>query len=231
MTKFLKKTNILFERLIMFFLVIIFLISAWCVYDCWYVYEHTSDKNLLRYKPDKTTTAVMGEKVISDDMTAWLTVYDTDIDCPVMQGSDNIKYLNTNPFGEYSLGGSIFLDSRNSPDFSDGYSLIYGHHMEYGRMFGTLDSFLEKEYLESHRNGLLEIGRSAEKTYRLKIFSAMRASAKDKAVFEPQENNIAEKKKKNLHISVDRSKKILGLSTCTEGDSVSRIIVFCYIEE
>ena len=231
MTKFLKKTNILFERLIMFFLVIIFLISAWCVYDCWYVYEHTSDKNLLRYKPDKTTTAVMGEKVISDDMTAWLTVYDTDIDCPVMQGSDNIKYLNTNPFGEYSLGGSIFLDSRNSPDFSDSYSLIYGHHMEYGRMFGTLDSFLEKEYLESHRNGLLEIGRSAEKTYRLKIFSAMRASAKDKAVFEPQENNIADFIEKNLHISVDRSKKILGLSTCTEGDSVSRIIVFCYIEE
>ena len=90
---------------------------------------------------------------------------------------------------------------------------------------------LEKEYLESHRNGLLEIGRSAEKTYRLKIFSAMRASAKDKAVFEPQENNIADFIEKNLHISVDRSKKILGLSTCTEGDSVSRIIVFCYIEE
>jgi len=231
LTKFLKKTNILFERLIIVFLVIIFLISAWCVYDCWYVFEHTSDKNLLRYKPDKTVAAVGGEKVISDDMAAWLTIENTDIDYPVMQGSDNIKYLNTDPFGDYSLGGSIFLDSRNSPDFSDSYSLIYGHHMEFGRMFGSLDDFLDSEYLKAHSKGTLEVGRNAEKTYHLRIFLAIRASARDKAVFEPQENNIAEFIEKNSDIKVDGNKKILALSTCTEGDSVSRIVVFCYINE
>ena len=144
MTKLLKKANVLFERLIIFFLVIVFLISAWCVYDCWYVFEHTSDKNLLRYKPSMKVAAVQGEDVITDDMVAWLTVDGTDIDYPVMQGTDNTIYLNTDPFGKYSLGGSIFLDSRNSSDFSDEYSLIYGHHMEFGRMFGSLDDFLDR---------------------------------------------------------------------------------------
>lgn len=229
MTTFLKKANILFERLIIFFLVIIFLISSWCVYDCWYVFEHTSDKNLLRYKPGMKVTAVQGEDVITDDMVAWLTVDGTDIDYPVMQGTDNTTYLNTDPFGKYSLGGSIFLDSRNSPDFSDNYSLIYGHHMEFGRMFGSLDHFLDREYLQTHSNGTLEIGRNAEKVYRLHFFAAFRASAKDKPVFDFGEG-LAEFIEKNVPVSVDRNRKILALSTCTEGDSVSRIVVFSYIE-
>ena len=229
MTKFLKKTNIFLERLVIFFLVIVFLISAWCVYDCWYVFEHTSDKNLLRYKPNMTAAAVQGEDVITDDMVAWLTVDGTDIDYPVMQGSDNTKYLNTDPFGKYSLGGSIFLDSRNSADFSDDYSLIYGHHMEFGRMFGALDEFLDRDYLDSHSTGTLEVGRNAEKVYKLRFFAAFRASAKDKAIFD-FEDGLADLIEKNAHVSVETDKKILALSTCTEGDSVSRIVVFGYIE-
>ncbi len=229
MTKLLKKANVLFERLIIFFLVIVFLISAWCVYDCWYVFEHTSDKNLLRYKPSMKVAAVQGEDVITDDMVAWLTVDGTDIDYPVMQGTDNTIYLNTDPFGKYSLGGSIFLDSRNSSDFSDEYSLIYGHHMEFGRMFGSLDDFLDREYLESHSKGTLEVGRNAEKVYQLKFFAAFRASARDKAVFDFGDG-LAEFIEKNAGVSVDANRKILALSTCTEGDSVSRIVVFGYIE-
>ena len=229
MTKFLKKTNIFLERLVIFFLVIVFLISAWCVYDCWYVFEHTSDKNLLRYKPNMTAAAVQGEDVITDDMVAWLTVDGTDIDYPVMQGSDNTKYLNTDPFGKYSLGGSIFLDSRNSADFSDDYSLIYGHHMEFGRMFGALDEFLDRDYLDSHSTGTLEVGRNAEMVYKLRFFAAFRASAKDKAIFD-FEDGLADLIEKNAHVSVETDKKILALSTCTEGDSVSRIVVFGYIE-
>ena len=229
MTKFLKKTNIFLERLVIFFLVIVFLISAWCVYDCWYVFEHTSDKNLLRYKPNMTAAAVQGEDVITDDMVAWLTVDGTDIDYPVMQGSDNTKYLNTDPFGKYSLGGSIFLDSRNSADFSDDYSLIYGHHMEFGRMFGALDEFLDRDYLDSHSTGTLEVGRNAEMVYKLRFFAAVRASARDKAIFD-FEDGLADLIEKNAHVSVETDKKILALSTCTEGDSVSRIVVFGYIE-
>ncbi|MBR1845920.1 MAG: class B sortase, partial [Oscillospiraceae bacterium] len=63
-----------------------------------------------------------------------------------MQGETNGKYLNTDPYGEYSLSGSIFLDSRNAGDFSDSYSLVYGHHMADGMMFGALDAFFDEGY-------------------------------------------------------------------------------------
>ena len=79
-------------------------------------------------------------------MVGWIVVDDTNIDYPVMQGYDNSQYLNLDPYGEYSLSGSIFLDSRNSSDFTDPYSIIYGHHMEYGKMFGAIDDYLDDQY-------------------------------------------------------------------------------------
>ncbi len=184
---------------------------------------------MLRYKPSNTTAAVQGDKTISDEMVAWLTIDDTDIDYPVMQAADNVKYLNTDPFGDYSLAGSIYLDSRNHPDFSDSYSLVYGHHMEYGRMFGTLDSFLDEQYLSRHRKGTLLIGKNAEKSYSLQIFAACRANAKDKAVFDPGQGNIRQFIIQNANIRVNDKYRLLALSTCAEGDTGSRIIVFCYI--
>lgn len=231
MIRFLKNLNIIYEKLLLFILVIILLISAWCVYDCWYVFEHTADKNLFRYRPGNTVNAVAGDKQISDDMVAWITVDDTEIDYPIMQAADNTKYLNTDPFGGYSLAGSIFLDSRNSSDFSDDYSLVYGHHMEYGRMFGTLDKFLDRDFLSEHSQGTLMIGKNADITFRLKVFAAFRASAKDDAVFEPGRGEIREFISQKANISVDEDKRLLCLSTCAEGDAVSRIVVFCYIND
>ena len=53
------------------------------------------------------------------DVVAWLKIDDTQIDYPVVQGEDNLRYVNTDVFGEYSLSGSIFLDYRNTVDFSN----------------------------------------------------------------------------------------------------------------
>ncbi|MBQ5563075.1 MAG: hypothetical protein IIT39_06785 [Clostridia bacterium] len=89
--------------------------------------------------------------------------------------------------------------------------------------------FSYREYLESHSKGTLEVGRNAEKVYQLKFFAAFRASARDKAVFDFGDG-LAEFIEKNAGVSVDTNRKILALSTCTEGDSVSRIVVFGYIE-
>lgn len=223
--------NILYERLLLIVLIGILLIVMWCMYDNYYVYSHTLDNSILRYKPGQST-AVRENSPISEEMAAWITIDGTGIDYPVMQGSDNIKYLNTDPFGNYALSGSIFLDSRNSPDFSDEYSLIYGHHMEYGKMFGALDEFLNGSYLNQHRTGTLIIGRNAEETYPVEVFASMRASAKDDAVFEPGDPAVRQFIKEHAEVyTADSERRIIALSTCAEGDSVSRVLVFCYITD
>ena len=229
-----KKLNDGYERLLLIIFIVLFLIVLYCLYDTWYVYDHASDKSFLKYKPTPDNPGAVKDSPISDDYVAWLTIDDTNIDYPVMQGEDNSKYLNLDPYGKYSLSGSIFLDSRNSPDFTDEYSLVYGHHMEYGKMFGALDDFLNLKYLKSHSTGTLIVGKEGSAIYSLKVFASMHADAKNKNVFAPTEStDVEDYIKENAEYYVDMpelaGKRILGLSTCSEGDSTTRILVFCYI--
>ena len=51
---------------------------------------------------------------------------------------------------QYLGAGSIFLEALNSGDFSDIHTIIYGHNMHNGAMFGTLDKFFKEEYRDEH---------------------------------------------------------------------------------
>ena len=104
-----------------------------------------------------------------------------------MQGKTNAEYLNKDPYGEFSLSGSIFLDNRNDKTFSDPYSLLYGHHMEYGAMFGALDEYKDKSYFEAHRTGLLTVTNGDE--YNIRFFAACKAQATEKVIFDPPKSN------------------------------------------
>lgn len=207
-------------------------IGIWQVCDNYYIFDNALDKTILKYKPDPDAPDAQVDSPITSEMVGWLTVDNTNIDYPVMQGSDNSHFLNTDPFGGYSLTGSIFLDSRCSPDFSDELSVIYGHHMDYGKMFGALDDFLNESYLSSHSTGTLMVGRNAEKVYDLRIFAAMRVNAREKVVFDLMQDEIRQFIRDNTAIIGGESdSRILTLSTCADADSVSRIAVFCYINE
>ncbi len=232
MLRFWKKLNELYGWLIIVVFGFIMLIGIWQIYDNYYIYDHALDKSILKYKPDPADPSAQKDSPITQEMVGWLTVDGTNIDYPVMQGNDNTYFLNTDPFGEYSLTGSIFLDSRSSPDFTDDFSLIYGHHMDYGKMFGALDDFLSETYLKNHSTGTLMVGRNAEKVYDLEIISAARVSGKEKIVFDMQQDKIRQFIHENASPSAEeKNSPILGLSTCADADSVSRIVVFCYINE
>ena len=139
---------------------LLFLICLYAMIDAYMVYAGANDSNIMKYKPAAGDTEMLRE--LSDDAVAWLTVDGTRIDYPVMQGKTNDDYLNKDPYGEFSLSGSIFLDSRNDKMFSDPYSLVYGHHMEYGAMFGSLDGYADREYFDAHRTGTLTVIKGAE---------------------------------------------------------------------
>ena len=92
---------------------------------------------------------------LNKDVVGWITIFDTHISYPVVQGKDNQEYLNKDVFGKFSFSGSIFLDYRNACDFTDSYSIIYGHHMEYGAMFGDVVEFKNDDYFQEHKTGAL----------------------------------------------------------------------------
>ncbi len=211
---------------------LIMLIGAWQMYDNYYIFDHALDDSILRFKPDPTDPAAAADSPITGEMVGWLTVDNTGIDYPVMQGKDNSAFLNKDPYGNYSLSGSIFLDSRCSPDFKDDYSIVYGHHMDYGVMFGALDDFLKEDYLKAHTTGKLMAGRNSEKIYDLEVFASMKVNAAEKIVFDISESDIRQFIHENAAVLTREDRyPVLALSTCAEADSADRIVVFCYLKE
>ena len=200
--------------------------------DGGYIYYHALDNDVLQYKPVPGVPETDLDSPISAGMVGWITIDGTSIDYPVMQNENNSYYLNVDPFGKYSLSGSIFLDSRCSPDFTDRFSMIYGHHMDHGVMFGGLDDFMNSSYLEKHTTGTLMVGRNAEKVYDLEVFASMRVSARNKTVFDLDQERIQQYIRENADVfRIDKNEPILALATCTGTDTVDRTVVFCYIAD
>lgn len=75
---------------------------------------------------------------VNEDVLGWIRIPGTKVDYPMVQGEDNDFYLEHDWEKKEQYVGSIFLECRNSPDFTDFNTIIYGHNMSNGSMFGTL---------------------------------------------------------------------------------------------
>lgn len=208
------------------------LLGLYALYDSYSLYKSAQDKSILIYKPQPDSVYT---EVPLDGYVAWLTLNGTEIDYPIMQGIDNNEFLNKDPYGNYSLSGSIFLDSRNSSDFTDEYSLVYGHHMEHGAMFGALDNYKDRSYCRAHKNGTLMVG---GKVYELDIFASVITHADKDIVFNPEHPDrdalmryIQENAVYYDEIYRDAGNRILALSTCSSDGSMERFVVFATINE
>ena len=231
MLKVIRFIDRITDIVLLLFFLLLFLIGAYTMYDTALIYNQADDAELLSYKPTRADIESGWDmSAISDDVVAWLTVHGTNIDYPVMQGENNMEYLNKDPFGEYSLAGSIFLDSRNAPDFSDPYSLIYGHHMEHGRMFGGLDEYFDLDYFDSHRSGELIV---ADKIYDIEFFAVLKADASVKEIFDPTETDgTLDYVRQHAFIWREpRGEKLIALSTCKTSQTTARTIVFGVMKE
>ena len=142
-----------------------------------------------------------------------------------------MEYKNNDVYGEFSLSGSVFLDSGNSRDFSDPYSLLYGHHMDNGGMFGDIVEFVDEGYFEGHPAGTLYL---PGRTYEIEIFACLEADAYDSMVFNPaaQEGDvrellayIEENAVQYREIGSGAQEKVIGLSTCAEAETNGRVII------
>ena len=87
---------------------------------------------------------------INPDTVAWITLPDTVIDYPVVQGEDDSYYLRHLFTGKRGASGCIFMDAANAPDFTDRNTVLYGHHMKNGSMFAGLEKFNKQSYYDAH---------------------------------------------------------------------------------
>lgn len=80
-------------------------------------------------------------EAINSDFEGWLYVPAVSISYPVVLGEDNDYYLTHTFQKEENKSGAIFLDQATSNPFDYYHTIIHGHNMKDGSMFGKLKNF------------------------------------------------------------------------------------------
>lgn len=81
----------------------------------------------------------------------WLQIPDTQIDLPVMRSEgDREFYLHHDFTGAESAEGALFVDQASSIYPQDDNTVIYGHNMKNGHIFGTLNMYRNVDFFQKH---------------------------------------------------------------------------------
>ena len=109
---------------------------------------------------------------INKDIYAWIRIPGTPIDYPILnRKGDNEYYLKRNYYRYADTRGSIFTEDYNNRDFNDPVTLIYGHNMSSGSMFGSIQkTYTKKSFMQSHKELQIIL---PDKTYTYEIFAAV----------------------------------------------------------
>ena len=84
------------------------------------------------------------------DIIGWLEIENTNINYPVLQGTDNEYYMTHNYKKEKSKKGSIFLNKDYDWNIPSTNLLIYGHNLRNGTMFQELLKYEDEEFYKTH---------------------------------------------------------------------------------
>lgn len=174
--------------------------------------------------------------MISEDVVAWLLSPGTKLNYVIAQAEDNDYYLRRLLNGTSASGGTLFEDCRNSADFTDWNTIVYGHNMKNGTMFAELMNYRNPSYYEEHPVMYLYL---PGKRYKLElvagyttnvddiIFSAPATKEERDAIF----NHASRVSSFISGITLDAQDKLVTLSTCSYAYDDARYVVIGRIVE
>ncbi len=169
-------------------------------------------------------------EAVNPDIKGWLRLSAVDISYPLVQGEDNDYYLHKTFEGEDNIAGCLFINYENEPDFTDTNTVVYGHNMRNGSMFGKLKQFREDGVFEKSKYFWIF---TPDLIYQYRIFSGMEVAKTGltyqtkfrddeyrkflKVAFENSELD-------NTDVTVTEEDRVVTLSTCT-GDTETRFVI------
>ena len=185
-------------------------------------------------KPGKDDVEVKFEKLRKKypDVKAWLYSRGTIINYPVAQGRDNEWYLHHTLDGKWNGAGTLFIDKNNEKPFKDFMTVIYGHHMRDGSMFGSLVKYRDTEYYMKHKVIRLY---TPKKNYYIVVFGGCTIpgdSDRYKFDFGDEEDKqeyldwISENTEVKTKEHATPEDRIVMLSTCTYEFDDARFVLF-----
>ncbi len=180
------------------------------------VINNETDSNNEEYKID---FAKLKQK--NSDAIAWIKVNGTDIDFPVVKGTDNSYYLTHNFDKEKNKAGWIFADYRNKFDGTDKNIIIYGHNMKNGSMFASLKDVIKEEWYNNENNKYIALITENENC-KYQVFSVYQIETEEYYLqtnisnFKEFVEEIKGRSKKDFNVDIKETDSILTLSTCAD---------------
>ena len=237
-------------------LIIAIAVFFYAAYNLYHIYteykkgtdEYNSIEEMAVTERDPDTTEIAGPdaepkpplnvdfdklRSVNEDVIGWIYVDALpDISYPIVQGTDNQTYLHQTYEKNYNFAGTIFADYENARDFSDCNTLVYGHNMKNGSMFGHLKKFSEDQSLYDNDKYFWIL--TPDKNYRYEIISAYTTGVNSDTytLFKGPGEEFEEylkRIKSYSEIKTDDTEltikdKIVTLSTCT-GNESTRFVV------
>lgn len=173
---------------------------------------------------------------INEEIIGWIRIGALDISYPVAQAEDNDYYLHRTFERVDNFAGCIFLNCDNTRYFTDQNSIIYGHNMKNGSMFGSLSKFEEQETYDKCPYFWIF---TPEFLYQYRIFSCSVVSK----IGDPYRTRFTTEEFQNFidtcvansmvqadGVEVTTDDRIVTLSTCT-GDDSTRLILQGKLEQ
>lgn len=173
----------------------------------------------------------------NSDIYAWIELPCCEVGYPILQHpTDDSYYLDHSVEGKQGLPGALYTESANEKDFSDFNTVIYGHNMKDGTMFGHLKWYRDPSYWEGNRD-IVIYTKDQKRVYR--IFAAVVYS--DHHILNTYQNFDLEgnrelflqslQKSHDINsyvmddVAVTKHSQILTLSTCIGGKPYNRYLV------
>lgn len=181
-----------------------------------------------------------GLEQVNDDVTAWINIPGTNIDYPVVQGTDNSYYLNHDFYNNESKLGAIYSDSRQNAldvtmsELSD-ISIVYGHNFSGKRMFNELCNFKSQSYFDNHNFGIIYTPDGY--AYEVEFFAGVvidggddsvlyTADFIDEDVYDAYIQNIRDNSRFTSDVEVEFGDKVVALVTCSYETDNSRFVLY-----
>ena len=159
---------------------------------------------------------------INPDIVAWITVPNTNIDYPVLIGSDDTTYLNYNYNKEWSVLGSIFAFSDTAKDLSDAHICLFGHNMASPQMFGELRNYRNADFANANRNFYIYTPKSVTEYEIFSIYDCISTDSTflhkmnyDSKEFQELISHMQVNNTINMGTTVEEKKQIVTLSACS----------------
>ncbi len=178
------------------------------------------------------------EKLLEEgpEIVAWLYSEDTPINYPIVQHKNNDYYLDRLPNSEFSPGGTIFVESKNEPGFSDWNNILYGHNMNDGSMFASLIKYRWQGYAEEHSVMYLL---TPEQDYKIEIiggYTTLSTSDSYDIPYDIQGRDKLVKKAEDYSefpplYQAGAEERLITLSTCTYEYDEARFVLIGIMKE